>query len=523
MRAIIPSNRAHIPGTRMVAYSHRGTLSRPFRFCLSLIVLPLCFGLSYHAVCQSTRLSMPQPQRGQVQRNAVLLWNDALLQAIENSQFEPPINARALAMVFTGIYDAWAIYRPPARPVYPSAHRSTLVSGFQNMSESINYAAYFIALDLYPSEQSLLQSVLAKQGLKIPHLGEPLTPAAQIGLEEATAVLESRHKDGSNQLGDVSPGAYSSYAIQNTALSPEYGWKPLTLSEHGILSLTQTFILTHWNQVQPFASAPLESLRSPIGPIDEKSDPRAFQNQALQLLRLSAALNDRTKSIAEYWSDGLGTVQPPGHWCQLAAFVSKRDHHTIDEDVVLFFALSNALLDAGIAAWNEKIHYRSERPVTAIRRLYRAQKVKAWRDHLLGTGVIPGEAWMPYQEGHNITPAFPEFVSGHSTFSAAAAEILRAFTGFDKFGYIAVIPAGSSRIEPNVTPHRDIRLRFATFSEAAEQAGMSRLYGGIHFERANLEGQALGRRVGRLVWERVTQLLQGKDFTPQVSKLGSGT
>ncbi|GAA3141917.1 MULTISPECIES: hypothetical protein [Nonomuraea] len=91
---------------------------------------------------------------------------------------------------------------------------------------------------------------------------------------------------------------------------------------------------------------------------------------------------------------------------------------------------------------------------------------------------------------------------GHSTFSAAAAEALKRFAGSDAFGGRAVVAAGASLVEPGVTPASDVTLRWSTFSAAAEEAGLSRRYGGIHFRAGDVEGRALGRALGAAVWER---------------------
>jgi hypothetical protein len=108
-----------------------------------------------------------------------------------------------------------------------------------------------------------------------------------------------------------------------------------------------------------------------------------------------------------------------------------------------------------------------------------------------------------------VTPAFPEFVSGHSTFSAAGAEILRRFTGSDAYGASYTRPAQSALIEPARTPETDVTLSWDTFSDAADQAGLSRRYGGIHFEAGDLAGRAMGRQVASLTWSRVQGHLSG--------------
>jgi hypothetical protein len=122
---------------------------------------------------------------------------------------------------------------------------------------------------------------------------------------------------------------------------------------------------------------------------------------------------------------------------------------------------------------------------------------------------IQGEAWVPYQPVTFPTPAFPEHVSGHSAFSAAAAQVLRSFTGSDVFGASYSKPAGSMALEPGA-PQAEVVLQWPSFSAAAEQAGLSRLYGGIHFDSGNTAGQALGRQVGMQAFARAQALWLGK-------------
>src|SRR6266542_6951022 len=106
--------------------------------------------------------------------------------------------------------------------------------------------------------------------------------------------------------------------------------------------------------------------------------------------------------IAEYWADGPHSELPPGHWSLFAQFVARRDRHGDDEhgidlDVKLFFALTNAIFDAGICAWDNKCAFASVRPITAIRVLFQGHRVRAWGGPGRGTKVIAGDRWLPYQ------------------------------------------------------------------------------------------------------------------------------
>jgi hypothetical protein len=135
--------------------------------------------------------------------------------------------------------------------------------------------------------------------------------------------------------------------------------------------------------------------------------------------------------------------------------------------------------------------------------------ITAWGGPYQGTRSIRGEDWQPYQLSTVRTPPFPEYFSGHSVFSAAGAEILKSFTGSDAFGDSVTIKARSSVGEPGVVPTNDVTLSWPTFSDAADAAGMSRRYGGIHFAQGDLTGRSLGRQIGAAVWAKAKTYFDG--------------
>jgi hypothetical protein len=333
-----------------------------------------------------------------------------------------------------------------------------------------------------------------QQGYDPDAIGGDGSPSA-IGRLAAIAVLAFRHGDGSNQLGDLAPGAYTDWSGYRPVNPPERlvdpnRWQPLRQPDGTV----QRFLAPHWGLVTPFGLHVGWELRPRRGP--RRHPGPGYRRQAEQVLADSAELTDEHKAMAEYWADGPGSETPPGHWCLLAQQLSARAGHGLDQDVVLFFALGGALHDAGVAAWDAKRAFDSIRPQSAIRWLFTGEKVCAWGGPGQGTTLIKGEDWQPYLP----TPPFAEYVSGHSTFSAAAAEVLGRFTGSDGFGASVTVPAGSSRIEPGSTPASDVVLHWPTFSAAADQAGRSRRYGGIHFRDGDLVGRALGRLVGLRAW-----------------------
>ena len=443
--------------------------------------------------------------------NVALSWNRAALEAVRQTRMGPPIAARALHVAHAAMYDAWAAHDDLAfgsrlgdRLRRPPAQRTP-----EARAEAASFAAHRALSDLFPSEATCFAKLMSDLGYDPDAPGPAGSPGAT-GVQAARTVLAFRHGDGSNQLGDLGPspgrlaepyGDWTGYRPVNRLgrlLDPNR-WQPLPTPD----GAGQRFLVAHWGLVVPFALRAGWQLR-PRPP--RRHPERAFLVQAEQLLADSAGLTDEHKAIAEYWADGPGSETPPGHWCLHAQDVSARDGHGLDEDVRLFFALTGALLDAGIACWDAKRAYDSVRPITAIRFLFAGREVLAWGGPGQGTRRVRGEDWQPYIA----TPPFPEYVSGHSTFSAAAATVLARFTGSDRFGGSVTIAAGSSRVEPGTTPATDVVLSWPTFTDAAVQAGRSRRYGGIHFRDGDLVGQALGAMVGAGACEAATDLFGGR-------------
>jgi len=454
----------------------------------------------------------------------VVQWNNLVLDSIRNTSLGPPMVARALAVVHTCMYDAWAAYDPLAAGTrYGGQLRRPAVERTEaHKTKAISYAAHRAAVSLFPSRKPQLDAFMRSLGFD-PNL-QPKGNAspAGVGATACAAVMAFRQADASNETGVLNRGAaYSDWTgyqpvnkpmvvankIDPSMVVDPNRWQPLTHPNKAGTVVTPGYLGAQWGQVKPFSPLPVSLLRSLTGPA--KYGSKKYVQQAQEVLDLSAALTDRQKAIAEYWADGPNSETPPGHWNLFAQFVSQRDRHTTDQDVKLFFALNNAVMDAAIACWYDKRAFDSVRPITAIRYLFNGQQVRAWAGPGQGTKVIDGGTWKPFQPSYFPTPPFPEYVSGHSTFSAAAAQVLKLFTGNDAFGYSATVRAGSSLVEPGITPRTDETMSWSTFSAAADEAGLSRRYGGIHFKQGDLDGRSLGRTVGTQVWLKSTLCFTG--------------
>lgn len=437
--------------------------------------------------------------RAEGSADPVVGWNRAFLDGVRESTLAPPAVARGLAILNACIYDAWAAYDPIASGTRVGAalRRPERERTDANRIAAINVAAHAAAVDVLPGQRRRFDARLADQ-------------RSATGLRACQAVLDFRHRDGSNQLGDV-PGSsgrpYSDYTNYHPVNPPDEvrdpnRWQPLRVKNASGADVPQQFVLPQWPRVVPFGMEQASLLRTPGGP--PRYGTSEYVKEADDLVALSAALSDESKAIAEYWADGPGTVTPPGHWALIASYCSERDGMSLEQNVKMFFLLGNALLDAGIVAWDHKLAFDSVRPITAIRYLYRGHAIEAWGGPGRGTEVIDGGRWQPYLP----TPPFAEYISGHSTFSAAAAEIMRLVTNSDAFGGQALIPARSSKVDPG-SPSRDVALHWSTFSDAAGQAGLSRRIGGIHFEKSDTDGQRSGRAAAAAVWATAQRYFDG--------------
>jgi hypothetical protein len=460
------------------------------------------------------------------QYKTVIGWTDTALQAVRTALAGPPMAARSLAVMYSCMYNAWCAYDDTAVATRtgrvakrPAAERTPA-----NKAAAMSHAAYAALVDQFPSQKAAFDAYMRNLGHDpAAGAGGQGTPAG-IGAGLARAEIDFCHTDGANQLGDLGPTGvayadYTGYAAKNPPLvintptmpeqvpEPSF-WQPLTYPDATGALRTPVFLGAAWERVRPFALASASQFRP--GP-PARFGTQEYLDQVRRIVDVQAALTDEQKVMAEYWNDGPGSDLPPGHWLRIGQFVSQRDSHTDDDDIRMFLALSMALADAAIAAWDAKRTYDSERPITAVRYVLCDEIIKAYGapGPAAGLRMIKANIWVPYQAATFPTPPFPEHVSGHSAFSAAAAEVLKQFTRSDAYGDSIIKPAHEMRIEPGMPTH-DVALGWPTFTAAAEEAGISRVYGGIHFDNANSGGQMLGRRVGAQAFAAAQALWQGR-------------
>jgi hypothetical protein len=222
-------------------------------------------------------------------------------------------------------------------------------------------------------------------------------------------------------------------------------------------------LLPEWGNVRPFAMPAGSTCPIPAPPAFSTDPASDFYKEADEVYQTGKSVTPEQRAIARFWSDDpMLSMTPPGHWFSIAQQVLERGKMPIEDSVDLMARLGIAEADAFIGCWREKYVYNLIRPISYIKKY-----------------IDP--KWEPVLN----TPPFPEYPSGHSTASAAAALVLTAFVG-DDFAF------------EDTTGGKDglNKRQFASFKAAAEEAGISRMYGGIHFRTAIVNGLDQGRCIG---------------------------
>jgi hypothetical protein len=444
-----------------------------------------------------------------------MLWNDTLLNIIPQTSglltSGPPEVAREIAMVDVAMYDAvnaatGETYKPFTYTGGPVANASVDAAALQ--------AGYTVMLGLFtnnpvwnvggnslpPTVPGLITSAYAA-GLAALGSGTAVTNGLALGTAAGDAMLQARANDGSataivkgllpfTPLGSgTTPGVYVPTTPDGHAMFPIWGTvTPFTMTSANqfpvppapditspayAASIRETECL---GSATPLAGCSGVSGPAIVGKVGSASGPTATGTQ-----------------VALFWNDPGTTWVPPGHWLSIA------DNALADQGITdelqqarLGAMIGTAEADAGIAAWETKyLPFPTGtlwRPITAI------QDCNTWN----AAFMTCDPAWMSVIA----TPPHPDYVAGHPTFSAAAATVLDAFFGNDDIPFCSTSPQylnGTDTIQP-------ITLCYDSFLAAGEDAGISRIYGGIHTSFAVVSAAALG--------SEIADQLIANDFTP---------
>lgn len=381
----------------------------------------------------------------------VLVWNDLTLHAIRQANVPPPLAVRQMAVVHLAVFDALDGIKGRYAPYLVTKPAPSNCSP----QVTVSAAAHHTLRTLFPRSAETLDSHYRAILASVPNTAAKTNGIAW-GKQVASEFLKLRQLDGAGQAAGY---AYEDRAGRWQRTPPNYD-KPL---------------LPGLGRMKPFALPAVEEFRPPPPPALTSAEWAKDYNQ-VKLLGASNSLarTPEQREVARFWADGANTETPPGHWNRIAQQVVRKKNYDLLDSARLFAALNVAMADAAIVCWDAKYIYNWWRPVTAIR-------VGATDNN---PNTEPDAKWFPLLS----TPPFPEHTSGHSTFSGAAAQVLAELTGSDEFSFVT-----TSDGLPGVVR------RFRRFSDAAREAGMSRIYGGIHYMSANESGLECGKKIGHHV------------------------
>jgi hypothetical protein len=250
------------------------------------------------------------------------------------------VTARAIGVVHTSMFDAWAAY--DARAVgtrhgdklrRPPAERT-----LENKNKAVSFAAYATLVDLFPGRAHDLALQMKELGYAVD--GSDTSTPAKIGLMTAQAVTDFRHKDGANQLGGYADT--TGYQPVNTPdkVNDRWRWQPLRVPLGNPNGAAQEALTPQWAEVVPFGMSSRYGADVPGPPRLPNGEWSA--EDIVTALEDTEKLDDPSKIKAEHWADGPRSEFPPGHWAVFAQATSRKRGHSLDDDVKLFFALGNA-------------------------------------------------------------------------------------------------------------------------------------------------------------------------------------
>lgn len=398
-----------------------------------------------------------KPAKGPAQ--VAIDWMNAFRSIVQSEGKNPPQASRIYAYAGIGLYEAVE----PGMGGFKSLEGqipglvnlpSKFKKGELDYTLTANEALYQISLKIFgtlkpgnvAAIEALYKDYMDDAVLRLK--SKQITESVAFGKGVAAAVLNRADNDNFAATRSLT------YAVPSTTINPSF-WSPTG----PVLNPVEPY----WGNLKCFvmADGAACTIRSTIPfSVDPTS---AFYQQAMEVVNTSANLSQEQKNIANWWADGAGvTPTPPGHWVGIGAKIAQQLNLNLGQAAEMFAKLNIAMGDAFISCWNEKYRFNLLRPVSYIRT------------------YVPGQStWTPLLS----TPPFPEYPSGHSVASGAAAHVLTTLFGNVTFTDDANVFLG---LNPRT---------FTSFTAAANEAAISRLYGGIHFREAIDKGVLQGREV----------------------------
>lgn len=419
-------------------------------------------------------------------------------------------------------FDAVAPYHPTAVGLHSNLGRRPASESKDNTNKNIAalYANYQVVRGVEPGRDTVYRDMMISIGLDPEDESEDPTTPIGIGNLAGKAVVAYALHDGMNQLGDMGRKYngqpyqdYTGFQPVNTAFELRHPshWQPLLWTHNRRLGggFGDLGIFT----VQHFATPQVALLKAhtfadpsqfELAPPDftDHTTP-AYKASVDDILAASANLNDEIKMKCEYFDNKiLGLGLSVG-----AAAFAHEDQLDLDGWIHLNLTNTVALYDALIAIWYQKTKYNAVRPWSAVHYVYGDNPVTAWGGPGKGTvNDIPGNEWMHYLDLGD----HPDYPSGSSTLYSAQAQAVRRYFNDDVLNLSYTFPAGSSLVEPKMTPAQEVQMHYATWTDYVYNGSHSRYWGGVHFRKTIERSVEFGAQFGDLAYDFVQRQIKGQ-------------
>ena len=418
--------------------------------------------------CSKQEISVPtQPESTNYSSKVATEWMHTIQKLVQSEGKTPPVASRIYAYAAIGLYESVV----PGMKGYQSLQGQ--IPGLNNLPNSksfkeldyitaANESLYQVTLKVFgtlkPENKAMIEALHTKyyDASFRRVLSDVVYNSVGFGNMVANAVMDRANNDNFSGTRGLP------YAVPSSTLNPSY-WSPTGAA----LAPLEPF----WGQVKCFAMATSEActIKSTIPFSTATGSP--FYKQAEEVRVATLNLTEEQKAIANWWSDGANqTATPPGHWVAIVDQVAEQKNLDLGKASEVYAMVTITMADAFISCWDEKYRLNLLRPVSYIK------------------NFIPNNAsWQPFLT----TPAFPEYPSGHSVASGAASDILTNLLGDVAF-------TDSANTYLGYQPRS-----YKSFTQAANEAAISRLYGGIHFREAIEKGLLQGREVSKAVLGKI--------------------
>jgi hypothetical protein len=460
-------------------------------------------------------------------------WMELVLKKIAENRIGPTVATRWLFLTANTIYNSYQFITINKVPL-DSQYWTNTTKGIL-CSEPVSYIASWVERSCQYAVPIIIRNYMnvTLSDAEVNELIDAHKPLTQTNVGSfnllkplISSYLAARDNDGWKNTfifnGSLPNGANVIYADNSVnqdlrTLPQPNKWTPLSIN-----GVTRNYLTPEWGSVNNgvLSETDFKELLDKTNVLYPSDT--YYEKEMKDVFTVTNNLTDDQKMMAEFWAGGPGTVTPPGMFVVFLDIYIRSNMISVQNELKFYTILTNGLYQASITAWRLKRQHMQARPVQKIRQYQYDQPIEEkWNDKVLG------QYWLPYQEPNFVTPPFPDFVSGHSTFGCTTAKLFsymfennliqlkipvfndsitellspvltRSGTQNFAMNNLFLLPDVSG-IENDV-PISTIIFNWSTWNEMGQSCGISRVYGGIHVQSSNVAGQYLGSMIGDKIW-----------------------